>query len=279
MSGLVILSTILLVICVGLSAFFSSSETAFIYLQRIRVRHLVNSKVKGANRVARLVEHPERLLATVLVGNNLVNTAAAALGTLIAVSYLSEGRAVLVATVGVTLLLLIIGEVTPKTIATRHSERLALLYARPFELISQILSPAAHVIGWIGSPLVRLFGGPSRSRSLVSEEEIRSAISAGMEEGTVEEAEATMLHKVFRFGDMQVAEVMTPRPEVVGLEVGQTLKDFLATYVAAPHSRYLVYRDNMDNVMGIIAIKDVVMAQAQGKLPADSSLDSLGGPG
>jgi len=239
------------------------------------VRHLVNSKVKGANRVARLVEQPERLLATVLVGNNLVNTAAAALGTLIAVSYLSEGRGVLVATVGVTLLLLIFGEVTPKTIAARNSERLALLYARPFELISQILSPAAHVIGWIASPLAHLFGGPSASHSLVGEEEIRSAISAGMEEGTVEEAEAAMLHKVFRFGDIQVAEVMTPRPEVVGLEVGQTLKDFLATYVVSPHSRYLVYRDNMDNVVGIINTKDVVMAQAQGKLTADSSLDSL----
>jgi len=275
MSGLVTLSAILLVVCLGLSAFFSSSETAYIYLQRIRVRYLVNSKAKGAHRVARLVEQPERLLATVLVGNNLVNTAAATLGTLIAVSYLSEGQAALVATMGITLLLLIFGEVTPKIIATRHSERLALLYARPFELISQILSPAAYVIGWIASSLAHLFGGPSVPRSIVSEEEIRSAISAGMEEGTVEEAEAAMLHKVFRFGDGQVAEVMTPRPEVVGLEVGETLRDFLATYVASPHSRYLVYRDNLDNVVGIIAIKDVLMAQAQGKLTADSSLDSL----
>jgi len=275
MSGMVTLSAILLVVCLGFSAFFSSSETAYIYLQRMRVRHLVSSKVRGAQRVARLVEYPEKLLATVLVGNNLVNTTAATLGTLIAVSYLSEGWAALAATVGVTLLLLIFGEVTPKTVATRHTERLALLYARPFELISRILSPVVTAVGWIASPLAHLFGGPSVTHSIVSEEEIRSAISAGMEEGTVEEAEAAMLHKVFRFGDLSVAEVMTPRPEVVGLELGATLKDYLSTYAASTHSRYVVYRDNLDNVMGIISTKDVLMAQAQGKLTADSPLDSL----
>jgi len=275
MSDLVTLSAILLVVCLGLSAFFSSAETAFIYLPRIRVRHLVNTKVKGAQRVARLVEQPERLLATVLMGNNLVSTAAAALGTIIAISYLKESQAVLAATIGVTLLLLIISEVTPKTIAARHTERLALLYARPFELISQILSPAATTVGWIASPLAHLFGGPSVPHSLVSEEEIRSAISAGMEEGTVEEAEAAMLHKVFRFGDLRVAEVMTPRPEVVGLELGTTLSDYLAIYAASPHSRYPVYRDNLDNVVGIISIRDVLMDQARGKLMADSPLDSL----
>jgi len=275
MSGLVTVSAILLAVCLGLSAFFSSSETAYIYLSRLRVRHLVRSKVRGAQRVARLVEHPERLLTTVLVGNNLVNTAAAALGTLIAVSYLSEGRAALAATIGVTLLLLIFGEVTPKTVAARHTERLALLYAGPFELISRILSPAATVVGWIASPLAHLFGGAPVPRSLVSEEEIRSAISAGMEEGTVEEAEAAMLHKVFRFGYVSVAEVMIPRPEIVGLELGATLRDYLAIYAVSSHSRYPVYRDSLDDVVGIISVKDVLMAQAQGKLTVDSPLDSL----
>jgi putative hemolysin len=275
MSNTVTISAILLVVCVVLSAFFSSAETAFIYLPRIKVTHMVNSKVKGAPRVARLVEQPEKLLTTVLIGNNLVSTAAAALATIIAVSFLKEGQAVLLSTVGVTLLLLIFSEVTPKTIATRHTERLALLYARPFELISQILSPAAKVISWIASPLAHLVGGPTVAHSLIGEEEIRSAISAGMEEGTVEEAEAAMLHKVFRFGDIQVAEVMTPRPEVVGLEMGETLKDFQTTYIASPHYRYPVYRDNLDNIVGIIITKDVLMAQAQGKLMADSPLDSL----
>lgn len=225
--------------------------------------------------MARLVENPEKLLATVLVGNNLVGTAAAALGTIVATHYLKEVPAVLVATIGITVLLLIISEVTPKTLATRHAERLALLYSRPMELTSRILSPLANAMGWIASRLARIVGGEAAPRSLVSEEEIRSAISAGLEEGTVAKAEADMLHKVFRFGDRAVSEVMTPRPEVVGLEVGATLKDYLAVYAASPHSRYPVYRDDLDNLVGIISIKDVIMAQSQGKLTADSPLDGL----
>ena len=126
MSGTETLYLVFLFVCLLLSAFFSSAETAFIASQRIKIAHMVNTKVNGANRVSRMLQHPEKLLSTILMGNNLVNTAAAALATALAVSYWPQ-YGVLIATVTVTILLLVFAETTPKTIATQHAERLSLL--------------------------------------------------------------------------------------------------------------------------------------------------------
>ncbi len=265
---------VLLVICLLLSAFFSSSETAFISLQRIRIEHMVETKVAGAGRVARMVQRPEKLLSTILLGNNFVNTAAAALATVIAVS-IWGGQGVLIATVGVTILLLVFCETTPKTIATQHAERLSLVFARPIEVISWLLTPFVAVLSWIASRFSKLFGGSPVPRSLASEEEIRTMISVGHKEGTVEESEAEMLHKVFEFGNRPVREVMVPRPEVVCIEQGSKLADFLALYAESPLSRFPVYQDNMDNVVGILSVKDVLMAQAKGTITNESVIDDL----
>jgi len=266
---------VFLFICLVLSAFFSGSETAFLSLQRFRVEHLVSTEVKGAKRVARLIQHPEKLLSVVLLGNTFVNIAAAALATSLAVSLWGERWGILIATIGLTVILLIFCETTPKTIATQHSERLSIAFARPIELISWLFTPFVVVLSWIASGFSRLFGGAPVSRSLVSGEEIRTMISVGHEEGTMEDAEAEMLHNVFDFGDRPVREVMVPRPEVICIEQGSTLADFLALYAESPLSRFPVYQDNMDNVDGILSIKDVVMAQAKGIINNESIIDEL----
>ncbi len=268
------LYSVLLFLCLLLSAFFSSSETAFISLQRIRLEHLVNTKVRGAERVARMVQQPSKLLSTILLGNNFVNTAAAALATALAISFWEE-KGILIATIGVTIFLLIFCETTPKTIATRHAERLSLIFARPIEVTSWLLTPLVVVLSWIASGFSKLAGGTPVPRSLVSEEEIRTIISVGHKEGTVDEAEARMLHKVFDFGDRPVREVMVPRPEVVCIEQGSKLADFLTLYAQSPLSRFPVYQDNMDNVVGILSVKDVLMAQAKGTISPDSIIDEL----
>lgn len=265
---------VLLVACIITSAFFSSAETAFISLPKTKIRHMVSSNVMGADRIDRLTDRPERLLATVLLCNNFVNVAAAALGTVIAVSIWGGELGVLLSTIGVTILLLIFAEVTPKTFATRHAERMALVYVYPIQAITWLVSPLAVVLGWIGSTLSG-GRGSTASRALVSEEEIRTMISVGREEGTVERAEADMLSKVFQFGDRSVREVTTPRPEVTWIEEGTRLCDFLAIYAEAPHSRFPVYRDNVDNVIGILSIKDVLMAQARGALDMEGVVSEL----
>ena len=274
MSGLETLYLVFLFVCLLLSAFFSSAETAFISLQRIRLEHLVSTKVKRAGLVARMTERPEKLLSTILLGNNFFNTAAAALATVLAVSIWKEWGA-LIATIGITVVLLIFCETTPKTTATQHAERLSLVFARPIEVLAWLLTPFVVVLSWIASGFSKLVGGTPVPRSLVSEEEIRTMISVGHKEGEVEEAEAEMLHKVFDFGDRPVREVMVPRPEVVCIERGSKINDFLALYAQSPQSRFPVFQENMDNVMGILSIKDVLMAQAKGTIDGQSVIDGL----
>jgi len=269
---------VLFFVCLLFSAFFSSSEVAFVSLQKLRLRHLATTdgtEGAAAKRVALITEKPERLLTTVLLGNNLVNTAATALATILVASMLTEGQAVLVTTAGVTVVLLVFGEITPKIVGTRYGERLAFVYATPMKLLIWVLSPIASVFVWIADKLARLIGAHPTPRALTSEAEIRTALSVGVEEGTLVEAEAEMMERMFRFGDRQVAEVMTPRPDITWVEKGTTLADFLAIYAQSPHSRFPVYQDTIDNIVGVLWIKDMLMAQAKGLLRDDKTVDEL----
>ncbi len=274
LDGISIMYVVLFILCLFLSAFFSSSETAFISLQRIRIRHLADTGVAGADEVAKITERPERLLTTILLGNNFVNTAAAALGTLLVVAILGPGWGVLIATVAVTLILLIFCEIAPKILATRMGERLAFLYLRPMRFISQVLSPATIVLGGIGSKLAHLVGGDPPPR-MITEEEIRTMVSVGREQGTVEDAEAEMVERVFCFGDRQVHEVMTPRSDIVWVGKGTKLGEFLFIYAQSPHSRFPVYGESVDNIVGILWIKDVLLAQAEGDIDKESTVTEL----
>lgn len=275
MTGMEIIYLVMFFVCLLLSAFFSSSETAFVALQRIRVEHMVNTEVAGAKRVAKMIEHPEKLLSTILLGNNLVNTAAAALATVLAVAYFGQDRGVLIATIAVTIILLVFAETTPKTIAAHHSERLSLMFAGPIRAVSWLFTPFVILLSWIASGLSKLTGAPPVPKSLVSDEEIRTMISVGHREGTVEESEAKMLHKVFDFGDRPASEVMVPRPEVISIEEGSTVADFLAMYAEHPLSRFPVFRENMDNVIGILSVKDILMALAKNTISNESIIDEL----
>ena len=280
MSDIETLYVVLLVVCFVLSAFFASSEIAFFFLQRVKLEHMASTGVRGAALVSRMLDRPDRLLSIILLGNNLVNTGAAALATALAVSiWRSQGWqeevGILVATIAVTIILLIFGETIPKTIAIRYTERLSILFARPIEWLLWILIPFVVVLSWIASGLSKMLGGTPVPRSLASEEEIRNMITVGHREGTVEESEAKMLHKVFDFGDRRVREVMVPRPEVVAIEQGSKVAEFLALYAQFPRSRFPVFNENMDNVVGILAIKDILMAQAKEAINQQSPIDEL----
>ncbi len=257
-----VLYWIALVIFIILSAFFSSSETAFIALERYRIEHLVETKAKGADRVAKMLERPERFLSTILLGNNLVNTAAASLGTVLAVSYFGQERGLIFATIIVTIVLLIFAETTPKTFASRYSERVAISFVRPIEVIAWVFTPFVTVLAFIANGITRLVGG-SQTRALASPEEIRAMINVGSREGSVEKAEAEMLHAVFDFGDNPVSDVMVPRTEVTAVEKGTPLSDFLKLYAEFPLSRFPVYEENLDNIIGIVSVKDVLMSIAR----------------
>ena len=266
---------VVLAVCLVLSAFFSASETAFIALPRLRLMHLVSIRRPGAARVSRLLDHPERLLATVLLGNNLVNTAVAALATALAISMIANGTlAVLVSIIGATLVLLVFGETLPKTLAWSRSERVSFAVSRPLILVGWILLPAVRVLQWTSFLVTRALG-IGAIQVQVSEEEIRTMISVGASAGAVEATEAELLEKVFHFGDRQVQEVMTPRTEIVWVEKGTTLREFLGLYSQVTHTRFPVYEGDIENVVGTLSVKDLLQTMAQRNVGPESAVSDV----
>ena len=231
--------------------------------------HLANTGNSRAKLAARLMERPEKLLATVLLSNNLVNTAAAALGTAIAISLIQNPNiAILVSTVGVTTLLLVFSETLPKTVAWKRSEQVAFTFARPLALVGWLLYPAIQVLQGITILFTKLIGIDS-AEARSSEQEIRTLIMVGAQTGDVEASEATLLEKVFRFGDQRVMDVMTPRPQIVWVRQGTTVNQFLDMYCEHRHTRFPVYEDTIENVTGVFSVKDVLFAIGKGLGPDD----------
>ena len=258
------LSLILIGVFLVFSAFFSSSEAAFLSLQRTRIAYLVSTGIPGAKRVADMIGQPERLLSTILLGNNLMNVAFTSVVTVSAIEFVGEGnrgQGVAIATVVSTVALLLVGEIVPKTIAVRNSERVAFIYARPLKWTEYLLLPFVVFLQWITRGLNAVLGG-SEPESSITEGEFRSLIDIGESEGTFKPSEAEMLEKVFQFGDRHVREVMTPRIEMVSINEGSNFREFLDIYAQNTHTRFPVFTDTVDDITGVISAKDLLNKMA-----------------
>jgi len=270
------LFVILFFLSLGCAGFFCSAETAFIGIQKLRLQHLIQSGHPAAKRVAKIVEQPEKFLATVLLGINFFETAVATLGTIIAVSLIrNENWAIAIATIVITIVTLVFAELVPKSLAARYGERMALRYVRPLEIISTILYPLVYILNRIGISFTKLVGESEIPKPTISEEEFRTAISIGEAEGVVEGNEAEMLHKVFEFTDRPVSKIMVPRTEITWVSQGTKISDFLNLYTQGRYSRFPVYKDNTDNVVGMLHAKDVLMKLTDGSESRDSVIDDL----
>jgi putative hemolysin len=278
MESLEVTYLVLFIAFLFVCAFFASAEIGFINLQRIRLKHLQEEGIPGAERVARLMEHPERFLSTVLTGISFAETIVVALGTMFIVALLGEGLGTPVAIVLIAIVLLIFAKVIPKTIAAQHPERVALLYSGTIELLSKLLHPLVIVLSWIAARFTHIAHSSTMRGALISREEIGTIISMGEEEGVVDEASAEMLRKVVGLGECQVREVMTPRTEAIWLEEGATLADFFKAYAESPAQRYPIYEGNYDNVKGILSIRDVLDALAKGSIDSKGSVTDLARP-
>ena len=274
------LNVALVFVLLALSAFFSSSESAFLSLQRTRIAHLVSEGIPGARRVADMIGEPERLLATILLGNNIVNAATTAVITATVVAFVGDDSqpagvspaGVVIATAISTVALVLVGEIIPKTIAVRNSEKVAFIYSRPLTWTEYLLLPLVVVLQWATRGLNALLGGDVSNRRSITEDEFRSLIDIGEAEGEFEPAEAEMLENVFQFGDRQVREVMTPRTEMVSIRQGSDLREFLDIYAQTQHTRFPVYRNSPDNIIGVISSKDVLRRMAQTDLRYQDSV-------
>jgi putative hemolysin len=253
---IVTVEIVLFVICLLLSGFFSSSEVALISITRAKVRALLSQGRKGAEALDTLKRSTDNILITILIGNNIVNVAAASLATAIAIGFYG-GAGVGIAT-GITIvLMLIFGEIGPKMYASRNTESLALRVSRPILLFSNLLYPVL----WVFDRLKSQFAfRPGITEPVVTEEEIKEWIDVGEEEGTIEEKEREMLYSVLRFGDTTVREVMTPRVDVVMVEDANTIENALAIFNETGFSRIPVYHEHLDNVVGLLNVKDVFSA-------------------
>ncbi len=268
----------LLIVLLIFSAFFSSAETAFLSLQRIRLDHHVKEEDPGAVAVSNLLTRPNRLLSAILVGNNLANTGAAVVGGLIAQRVVSGGLGALLAALVVTVLLVLFGEVGPKTVALHHNYRLTTIYALPMRLWAWLMRPVASILDLVTRAVIKVFGDNRESNAEISEAELRTMIGLSAETGAVEADEAQLIHRVFEFGDRQVHEVMVPRTEVVWLANGTSVEHFYEVFAQTPHSRFPIFDGDADNVTGIVGIKEVMRAVAMDEIDDPDAVDAVAGP-
>jgi len=251
-----ILEILLFIICIILSAFFSSTEVALISITRAKARTLVNEGKHGSQAVAALKESPEHLLITILIGNNIVNVAAAALATSIAIQMFGD-IGIGIATGFVVIVLLLFGEIGPKIYAARASDSFALAVAPVILFLSRIFTPLI----WLVERISPKFGrGKEICEPAVTEEEIKEWIDVGKEDGTIEQGEQDMLYSVLEFADTTAREIMTPRVDVILMEDTVTFEEAIRIFNETGFSRIPVYHDQIDNITGILNVKDVFSA-------------------
>ena len=249
---------ILLVTLVILSGFFSSAETAFTAANRLKLRHMAEEGSKSAKRALRLIENPSKLISALLIGNNIVNIFASSLATLVAID-LYGISATGIATSILTIVIIIFGEITPKSFATQHAEKVSMMFSKPVGILMTLLTPFVIIFYSISSWIIRLFGGDiSQSHPLVTEEELKTMVDVGSEEGVFEQEEKEMLHNIFDFGDLQVRDIMVQRVDITALDVDATYEEVLEIVKDEQFSRFPVYREDIDDIIGILNVKDLL---------------------
>ena len=250
---------VVLVILLALSAFFSSAETALTTVNRLRVRALVDDGDARAIILAKVVDDPGKLLSAILIGNNIVNISASSIATVLATNFFGSAGAG-IATGIMTLLVLIFGEVTPKTMASLKAEKIALSYAKIVYVIMVVFTPLIFILDLLSGGILRLFGiDPDKRDDSVTEEDLRTIVEAGHEDGVLETEEHKMINNVFDFGDHQAKDIMVPRVDMCFLKLDATYEDFMKIYREEKFTRIPVYEETRDNVIGILNVKDLIL--------------------
>lgn len=248
-----IIEFVMLLFLLFFSAFFSGSETALLSLNKLRIKKLAKEGNENAIIVEELIKDPETLLTTILIGNNLVNIATASIATAIAISFFGN-KGIGIATGIVTFMILIFGEIMPKSISAENAERISLIIAKPIRFFVKLFKPVAYLINLV----IPLTKRGKKHRILVTEDEIRLLVEMGEKEGVIEKEEKEMIKGVFEVGDMVAKEVMIPRVDMVCIEVNSSIDEALKLIRETGFSRIPVYEENRDNIVGILYAKDLI---------------------
>lgn len=255
----ILIQTIILVILLIGSGFFSASETSLMSLSKIRIRHMQEEGVKGAKLVSNLIEDSNKLLSTILVGNNVVNIAATSISTALFTSLIPGASGVAVATAVMTVLVLLFGEITPKTIAANNSEKVAIFVSRPIKIIIFILRPVVWVFNLVTGVIFKILGVKDKSgQPYITEEELKTMVNVSHEEGVLEIEERQIINNVFQFGDMQAKEAMVQRLDMIAINSEDKYEEIIEMFKNEKLSRMPVYNESIDDIIGILNIKDII---------------------
>ena len=256
----------LIVIIVGiiLSAFFSSSETALTSVNIFKIRQMEKNGVEKAPLVRKLVDNIGSVLTTILIGNNIVNIVTTTIATIFFTEVMGPKGAV-ISPIILTIVVLIFGEVTPKNIAAANSEKLALNVARPIKLLDFIFKPINFILGKITGAITKVFVGEEEESSLVTEEDLKTIVDVSEEQGVINNEESEMINNVFEFGNSYVSDIMTARTNMEAISIESDQEELYEMLKETNHSRIPVYGKNIDNILGILHMKDIVSAIADGK--------------
>jgi len=250
---------IFLIILSIISFFFSASETAIIGLSKIRLKHMLTKGIKQAKRIQHLITNLDKFIAAILIGNDFVNIAISSIVTAIFVSLFGYRFGVILATFLSTFFVLTFCEITPKIFATKHTEKIALFTAPIMDVFIKLFHPIIIIFTSISNFILKIFRQtPSKRLPLITEEELRTMIEVGKEEGVLSEEERKMLHRIFEFGDTKVEDVMVPKEKIVAININSKPEDLLNIFVEEGHSRLAAYKDSIDNIIGIIYARDLL---------------------
>ena len=256
-----------------LIALLSSSEVAFISLNRVKLRHLIEKGNHNAKIAQKIRDEHDRFFSAVILSGNLFTVLATSVGTAVSINYLGKDVGIVIATIAMTFLTVVFGELAPKTFAVSHAEKIALALARPIETYIKLISPLVFVFNMISNFIIRVFGGEVKpTPQLLTEDEMKAMIRIGEEDGTIEKEEKEMLHNIFEFGDKKVTEAMVPRTEVVAISEEAVVSDVLSLVSEEGYSRYAVIKETVDNIKGVLYIKDIIRKMAVEEVPPQTEI-------
>lgn len=242
-----------------LSAFFSSAETALTTVNKMRMRSLAEAGDKSAARVMKITEDPGKMLSTILVGNNIVNLSASSLMTTLTMEMFGSA-AVGIATGILTLLILVFGEITPKTLSTLYAEKIALAYSGAIYWLMIVMTPVIFLVNQLSLGVLLLFRvDPNKKKEAITEDELRTIVEVSHEEGVIESEEKKMINNVFDFGESVARDIMVPRIDMVFVDVESTYEELMEIFRQERFTRMPVYEGSTDNVIGIINMKDLIL--------------------
>ena len=254
---------VILIILLCLSAFFSSAETALTTVSRIKMRALSEEGNRKADRVLKITDDSGKMLSAILIGNNIVNISASSIATTLAIDLFGNAGAG-IATGVLTVLILIFGEISPKTMATIRAEKISLRYSTPIWILMKILTPVIFIINTLANAVLRLLGvKASEKHRVLTESELRTIVDVGHETGVIETEEKEMINNVFDFGDAKAKEIMVPRIDMTFAQVDNTYEELLEIFRRDHFTRLPVYEESTDDVIGILNIKDLLLCDRE----------------